>query len=41
MISEGSCDIKDWSGDAENSVFFITRINCIRKQNKTAKTITL
>ncbi len=28
MISEGSCDIEDWSNDAENSVL-ITEINDI------------
>ncbi len=31
MTSEGSCDIKDWSNDAEN-VALITEINYIRKQ---------
>ncbi len=30
MISEGSCDTKDWSNDAENSAL-ITRINYILK----------
>ncbi len=28
MISEGSCDIEDWSNDAEN-LALITGINCI------------
>ncbi len=30
MISEGSCDTKDWSNDTENSVL-ITGINYIVK----------
>ncbi len=30
MISEGSCDIEDWSNDAENSAL-ITGINDILK----------
>jgi len=31
MISEGSCDIEDWSNDAENSALPITGINYNRK----------
>jgi len=27
MISEGLCETKDWSNDAENSAFCITGIN--------------
>ena len=33
MISEGSCDTKDWSNDAENS-FANEVINCILKYIK-------
>ncbi len=31
MISEGLCDIKDWSNDAENSALPISKINYILK----------
>ncbi len=31
MISERSCDIEDWSNDAENAAFAITGINDIWK----------
>jgi len=40
MISEGSCDTKDWSNDAENSAL-ITGINyilkCIQIENSSFK----
>ncbi len=36
MISEGPCDTKDWSNDAENSAL-ITEINSIFKYIKIEK----
>ncbi len=34
MISEGSCDTKDWSNDCWKFSFAITGIHCILKYNK-------